>query len=368
MDRENNMLLWSIFGIAVLTMAVVPSAWGMLGRTAGTGVVKNANMAQTLWGQSPSVSQYVQNKAQDEQVSIIPGALTPSDINVTWNTAAWPPSVTISGYGFGNPPSGTKASLVIADQSRGWVAGNASKYDVQTQVASWTNNEIDITGFTNYGSASLTSWANGMGSWVFAPGDMLTLQITNPQTGTTKTASTTYPLNAPMPTVSIDPVGSPIASQQVTMTGHVSFAGQPLANQAVALSVTGGQFTGGGTQVSSTEYIVFTNSSGLWSANYVPPMPGGTTQTVTASADSISQSQSFDVLPMFTVSLTASANQTNNNVTLTATVNRPLSGYTLEIINQVTGQVVASTTQGTSLTTQITAVQQQTESFIAEVK
>lgn len=368
MERENNMLLWSIFGIAVLTVAIVPSAWGMLGRTTGTGVVKNANMAQTLWGHSPPVPQYVQSKAQDQQVSIIPGALTPSNIKVTWNTAVWPPSMTISGYGFGNPPSGTKASLVVADQSRGWVAGNAPNYNVQTQVASWTNNEIDITGFANYGSASLTNWANGLGSWVFARGDMLTLQVTNPQTGVTSNASTTYPSNAPMPTVSINSVGSPIAGQQVTMTGHVTFGGQPLANQAVALSVTGGQFTSDGTEVSPTEYIVFTNSNGTWSANYVSPMPGGTTETVTASGDTMSQSQSFDVLPAFTVSLTASANQTDNNVTLTAKVNRPLDGYTLEIVNETTGQVVASTTQGTSLTTQITAVQQQTQTFIAEVK
>jgi len=363
-ERETNMLLWSIFGISVITVAIIPSAWGMLGHTASTGAVKNSNMAQTLWGQSTPVSPLVAQMANSESVAIIPGATTPHIQALTWTTTTWGPQLTITGYGFGNPPASGQAALVIADVSRGWTTGSHS---VTSTISKWKNDEIDITGFTNYGSSDLTNWANGLGSWVFAPGDSVDVRVTNPQTGAQMSDVATYPTNALMPTISINPITTVIADSTETISGTVNFQGQPLANQAVNIDANIGSFTGNGVQTISTEYTVQTNANGQWTANYLAPKTAGT-GTITVMSDAESASATIKIAPPFVVTLTATGNQTNNNITLTATVNYPLEGqFTLSIINQTTGQVVASTTQGTTLSAQISVAEKTTDVFIAQV-
>ncbi|MDI9261182.1 hypothetical protein [Alicyclobacillus sendaiensis] len=70
---------------------------------------------------------------------------------------------------------------------------------------------------------------------------------------------------------------------------------------------------------------------------------------------------------IYTVTLTAQGDSTDNNVTLTATSNLPLNGHTMSIVNLTTGQVIASTTQGTTLTTTVQATPQQTTQYQAQI-
>lgn len=360
------MLLWTIFGVGVLTVAIIPSAWGMLSRTAATGDVQSANMAQTLWGQSQPVTPYVSNLAQSQAVSIIPGAVVPTIQSVTWDTTKWGPGLVISGFGFGNPPHAHAPALQIADNSRGWVGGTAN--GVAPTIQSWRNDQIVVSGWNGYGTSDLSNWNDGLGSFVFAPGDALSIQVTNPQTKQTGGSTTTYPPDAQMPTVKMNTIQTLVSGQSVTVQGKVTFNGQPLANQSVNLSATAGLFSGGdGTQVTPTEYTVSTNSDGQWSATFTAPSQSGSV-TVTAMADAETATESTTVLSPFVVTLTAQSDQTDNNVTLSATVNHDLGGEsTLSIINQTTGQTIASTNQGTSLTTQVTMQQQATDTFMAQV-
>lgn len=367
-EKETNVLLWTIFSVGVLTVATIPAAWGMLGHTASTGAVKSSNMAQTLWGQSTPVSQAMGQMANSEAVAIIPGATTPHIEGVQWTTTTWGPQLTITGYGFGNPPASGQLALQIGDVSRGWMAGNTSSYGVTGEVSEWKNTQIVISSFQGYGGADTTNWADGLGSFVFAPGDTVQITVTNPQTGAQMQETGTYPQDAPMPTVTVNPMNTLIAGTTEAISGSVSFQGQPLANQAVNLSTSIGSFTGSGTQTSPTEYTVFTDSNGQWSATFAASHTSGKAN-INVMADVQTASMSVDMAPPFVVKLAATGDQSDNNVTLTATLNYPLNGaFTMSIINQTTGQVLASTTQGTSLTTQITMAQKETDSFIATVK
>jgi hypothetical protein len=367
MQDETRKVMWFVFAIGVLTFAAIPEAWGMFSHSAATGSVKDASMANALWGQQRQITAYTQSWSNDTNTASIPGAVESVIQQVTWDTSVWPPKLTLTGYGFGNPPSQGQPLIQIGDTSRGWMASTLGSA-VQPHIAEWQNNKIVIDGFSNYGSGDVGNWSNGLGSWVFARGDYIKISITNPQSGTVGSTIVTYPNDAPMPTVAMNVPNNIIGGIQTTISGTVTFNGQPLANQAVALSVSHGSLAGGGgQQATPTEYMLSTDGQGQWSVNYTPPLPGGTTETITAMADSMSTTQSLTILPAFKVTLTATANQNDNNVTLQAVVNYPLNGFTLEIINQTTGQVVASTTQGTTLTTVITAVENQTQTYIAQI-
>lgn len=295
MERETNMLLWSIFGIGVLTVAIIPSAWGMLGHTAATGSVENANMAQVLWGQSTPVSETISHMADDSGVAIIPGATAPHIESVEWTTSVWGPELTLTGYGFGNPPPSQNGTLTISDQSRGWVAGNAASYGVNPTVQTWRNDKIVVTGFAGYGQSDLSNWNDGLGSWVFVPGDNLTIQVENPQTGIAGTDNVAYPGNASMPSLSVNAIPKNLMGGSVTtVSGQVMFYGHPLSGQTVNVLVTGGTLGGTAYGNNASEYVVSTDANGDFSMPYTTPHQPGTYQ-VTVMSDGVSSTESVIV-------------------------------------------------------------------------
>jgi len=288
-------MMWAIFGIGVLTVAMIPLAWGTINHTAATGVKSNANMAQALWGHSPPVSQYVADWANNDQVPIIPGAVEGVIQHVEWDTSSFVPKLTLTGYGFGNPPASGQSTLSILDTSRGWLASNGPSTSVQAVVQSWTNEKIVISGFTNYGGADTSDWGDGLGSWVFAPGDTITIQVTNPQTHNTGSMTGQFPQNVPLSTISLHTIGNIVAQATTNITGCVTFLGKPLANQAVSLSVTGGVIQGTEVMNEPGEFVVYTDANGDFSIPYTASSSGQTV-TLNASADGVTATQVFSVL------------------------------------------------------------------------
>ena len=448
------MLLWTLFAIGVLTVGLLPAAWGTLNHAVAIGVKSNDNMAQALWGQSPPLSPSENNWLTNTNVPIIPGAVLTHVDSVSWNTSTWGPQLVISGYGFGNPPSAGQTALIIRDMSRGWLAADSSTYSVQPVMASWQNDRIVVIGFDGYGAKDVSNGSAGQqGSEVLAPGDRITVSVTNPQTGSTGSFHTQYPASAPMPTVTMDPLPSLIAGQSEPLSGRVSLNGIGLADQTATLNWSGGNVTTGASTIRGQ--TVTTDGNGRFSLTYTAPAQPGT-YTVSASADTGYAAQqvqvsvptvTIDPLPTveagqsvmitghvtgvggagmagqmvtlsanggqirpetvvtdsrgnftatytapgtgdtesvmascdggmgtasvtvraFAVTLSAVGDSTDNQVTLTATVNQPLSGATLRILDETTGQTLAQTSQGTSLSVSITMQQDVTNIFVAQI-
>ena len=298
MEKPLQMLLWGGFAVGVMTVGFFPTMWTVTQAGTAHVVVGNVNLAQTLWGgqsgyQGPTVPSSLSASIQYPQatsVPIIPGALTPAVVSLTWGTTTWPPSLTIRGTGFGNPVSAGE-TVTVVDTTRGWTATGV--------VQSFTNTKIVLSGFTPaYGGGDPQNWADGQGSFVFAPGDAITVSVTNPETGQAGTFQAQAPTNMPLPTVTPSSLSSQILKfgQSVTVSGSVTFNGQPLANQAVNLSATTGTFSGsGGTQATPGDFMVFTDSTGHFTASYTAPSTAGT-QTLSAMAGSITATETAQVV------------------------------------------------------------------------
>ncbi|WP_040290560.1 hypothetical protein [Alicyclobacillus hesperidum] len=350
MERETRMLLWTLFGIGVLTVAFLPAAWTNLNHETATGMQSNANMAQALWGQSTSVPTYVSGWSSDTSVPIIPGAVAPHVESVSWDMSTWGPKLVIVGYGFGNPPASGNLAITIADETRGWVAGNTSMYGVEPVIAVWRNDRIEVSGFSEYGETDVSNWSDGQGSWIFAPGDNLVITVTNPQTGISGTYKGQFPTGAPLPTVSISPIPTLVAGQTTNIMGHVAFAGQPISNQAVNVTVSSGSL--GGTAYSSTpgEHLVYTDGSGNFSIPFTAPSGFAGNVSVQVMADGVTANETVAViLPAPTLSVTTpnplpSAMSDGQNVTFQASANALPVGDRLTIIKANGGQTIASST------------------------
>lgn len=218
--------------------------------------------------------------------------LAPKITSITYNTGVFPPTVTITGQGFGTSPQ--KDDLTIGNNSRGWV-GAYQDSGVPLQAQSWTDSQIVIQPtLGGYGSGDSGTYSDGQGSWVWDPGNSLTFNVTNPQSGVATSYNSTFP-SATMPTVTLNQVSYMTQNQQGTITGTVSFNGQGLNNQAVLLTLVHGAFTGGGQLTTYGPYMVWTNSSGQFSVNYTAPN-ATVTETITATAEGTSStSMSFGV-------------------------------------------------------------------------
>ncbi|MCY0875650.1 MAG: hypothetical protein OWT28_05220 [Firmicutes bacterium] len=299
MEKETRVLLWGLFSIAVMTAGFIPVAWTTTQRAADTGVVANAHLAAALWGQSTAVPADVAQSTEYPQataVAIIPGALTPKIASIQWNTTTFPPQVTIRGGGFGNPASPRQDVLTLTDDSRGWQANNTTS-PVIAHILSWTNNEIVIDDFTGYGGGDSRDLADGLGSFVFAPGDQIGVSVTNPQTGSIGTEQTQFPNDASMPTVTVTPSSETVsAGQTITISGTVTFAGNPLDHQAVNLSAASGTFTAiGGAQVTPADFMVDTDGSGQFSVTWIAPDQAGLVP-ITVMADGVTAEAHTNVI------------------------------------------------------------------------
>jgi hypothetical protein len=84
-------------------------------------------------------------------------------------------NIAITGRGFGNqgPYNGNSPYILITDLTRNWNAGNTGGWDLVTlNVAHWTDTQILISGFAGaYG-----------GGWSLKAGDLVRIQVWNPQT------------------------------------------------------------------------------------------------------------------------------------------------------------------------------------------
>lgn len=300
MEKETKVLLWGLFSMAVLTAGFVPVAWNTTEQAADQGVVANANLAQALWGQSSTVPASIEASTQYPQttsVAIIPGATDPQITSLQWDTSSFPPQLTIHGSGFGNPPNAGQDVLTIRDDSRGWMANNTTS-GVVAHVASWTNHQIVVDGLSGYGGGDSTDLADGLGSFVFAPGDQIYVSVTNPQTGNRGTGNTPYPADAPMPVVTMMSSSATIqAGQSVELTGNVTFDGQPLIHQAVTLRANGGGVfrAQGGTQGTASDFMIVTDATGHFSATWTAPDMAGDVG-LSAMADSITASTTEHVI------------------------------------------------------------------------
>ncbi|MHB1702220.1 MAG: beta strand repeat-containing protein, partial [Acidobacteriaceae bacterium] len=298
MEKPLQMLLWGGFAVGVMTFGFFPTMWTVTQAGTAHTVAGNAGLAQTLWGgQSgyhgptmPSALSASVQYPQSTNVAIIPGALTPTIASLTWSTSTWPPTLTIQGSGFGNPSS-TGETVTITDTTRGWTATGI--------VQSFTNTEIVLSNFTpTYGGGDPQNWADGLGSFVLAPGDALTVSVTNPETGQAGTLQAQAPATMPLPTVTLSSLSPQILTfgQSVTVTGTVTFDGQPLAGQAVNLSAPAGTFSAsGGTQATPSDYMVFTDSAGHFTASYIAPSAAGS-QTLSAMAGSVTATETAQVV------------------------------------------------------------------------
>jgi serine/threonine-protein kinase len=97
-----------------------------------------------------------------------------------------PPAFTIQGSGFGHqrPFFGDSAYLEILDVTWSWQAGwsvppTGGPSFVTVNVAVWTDDRIEVTGYGNYYGAT----GNGQ-SWKFHAGDRVEIRVWNPQTKT----------------------------------------------------------------------------------------------------------------------------------------------------------------------------------------
>ncbi len=350
------MLLWTVFAVGVLTVGLLPAAWGTLNHAVAIGVKSSNEMAQALWGQSPSLSPTENTWLTNTKVRILPGADTTHVDFVSWNPSTWGPQLVISGYGFGNPPTASQTVLLIQDSRRGWTAADGSSFSVQPKITSWENDRIVVDGFDRYGATGVSNGSAGQGSEVFAPGDSITVTVTNPQTGSSGSYQTQYPISAPIPMVTLNPLQSLMVGQSELLSGRVSLKGTGLADQAVTLSAAGGQIR---------PHVVVTDRQGIFTATFTASGTGGT-DTVMASSDGAVGTTSVTVR-VFTVTLSAVGDATDNQVTLTATVNHPLNGYTLRILNRTTGKIVAQIDQGTTLSTRITMQPDISQTFVAQI-
>lgn len=290
MERETRMLLWTLFAVGVLTVGLLPAAFGSFNHLVAIGVKSNANMAQTLWGQSTEPSSYVSGWADNTTVPLIPGAVEGVLQQATWNTDTWPPTLVLTGYGFGNPSTdASKATLTIVDDSRGWVASNGPSTAVQAVVQSWSNNKIVISGFTNYGGTDLTNWADGQGSWVFAPEDAFTVTVTNPQTGNSGTLRGVVPQGGARPSIDLNPLATLVVGQSTALSGRVTLAGQPLANQTVSVTASSGTLGGSVYTNQPSEHAVVTDDNGAFSIPYTATSPGTASNTASADGQTVNE-------------------------------------------------------------------------------
>ncbi len=247
--------------------------------------------AQQLIGTSPgAVGVSVNNGVP--AVSALPPTIT----GVTWDAETWGPGLTIRGTNFGSSPSLTE----LADTTTGWGLGG-----VLPSIVTANNLEIRASGFSggavSYGSGDPAHWGDGQGSFSFRPGDSVQLQVTNSQTGQTASFTTTYPKNAPMPTITMNPTPLPATTTDgtINLSGQVAFNGTPLANQAVCLSASSGTFSSSSGQTVTDHpgvFMTFTDASGNWSAAYTAPGTAGK-ETITASTAGQSISASTQAMP-----------------------------------------------------------------------
>jgi hypothetical protein len=112
--------------------------------------------------------------------SPLPGPCTPKIDSVGPFAATATQTVEITGscFGTGNTSSGADTAYFrISDLTAGWNAcwtGDPGTDSVACNVSSWTNNEITFSGYTgDYGD----------GSWVVNSGDLIEIQVWNPQSG-----------------------------------------------------------------------------------------------------------------------------------------------------------------------------------------
>ena len=200
-------------------------------------------------------------------------AVVPVITNITFGTSSWPPTVVVSGQGFGvsasnllslsatcgNTSLNVITNYYLNDGSK-WVSGCGV-----LSYGTWTNTQINDVGSGS--NLSFTNYGGGNGIWLFHPNDTVNFTVTNPL-GQSVSANATYPSNAPMPTFANCQSNNsvPLYGSQITYSGYLYLNGNssiPIPNVPVNISFSGGNigtFSNGSTSIS-----VMTNSQGYFS-------------------------------------------------------------------------------------------------------
>jgi hypothetical protein len=119
-----------------------------------------------------------QSSGQFQFAVVVPTGIAPVITTVSPILPQQTQTIMISGSGFGTQPSYTGNShyIRITDVTRGWNAGSSDDPGgdaVTLAVASWTDSQIVISGFTG---------AYGQGTWSLNAGDTVQVQVWNAQT------------------------------------------------------------------------------------------------------------------------------------------------------------------------------------------
>lgn len=133
--------------------------------------------------------------ATSSQTNVVQPATPPAIASVSGLGPYQDDNVVIEGSGFGTQQAfnGDSPYIQLADITGGWNAGNGGTLSsggcapssdgdwVTVNVVSWTNNEIEIDGFTG---------SYGFLGWAFNPGDQVEVEVWNPQTSAGPACST----------------------------------------------------------------------------------------------------------------------------------------------------------------------------------
>jgi len=154
----------------------------------------------------------------------------PGISGVSIGTSGYPPSFTITGSGFGQAASNEYVQLV--DNTQGWQAGSREGTSAMIMnVSSWTPNQIVVPTTGAYGANP---------AWVMLPGNSMTMNVYNPQTGAEASYNFTAPSNLPLPYVVWKTPGSVQAGASETLCGTLEYAGVPQGGQTVYAKVSAG--------------------------------------------------------------------------------------------------------------------------------
>ncbi|MCL6547894.1 MAG: Ig-like domain-containing protein [Alicyclobacillus sp.] len=278
---ENNVprLIWMASAVT-LVGAGVAGLWAASSYGGHKQSVAAVNLTRKLWGQTP---QTYQVDVHEGGGTISPAPLTTVELTADNTDPFAGDSVTLTA---------TTADDVSAD---GWAL---DIYDVTT--GQWVGQPV-TSGTTDTQTISLPD----PGSHTYVA------YVEDPDSTETPVAKSAQVVVTwrMKPDVSLDAVPTVVTGRQVTISGTVTYRGQPVPNETVALSVNPGTLSA---------QTVTTDSQGRFSVTYsAPTTPCTVTVTATDQTDGHSASTSFSVVSPHIQSVSFDTSQWPPVVTIT---------------------------------------------------
>ncbi len=214
------------------------------------------------------------------------------------STNNWQIFISGSGFGTQSPYYGDSPDLSIVDP--GVVAAGNTGDAVVTNVTSWTNTQIVISGL---------SGAYGSNGWVISPGDTVLFSLANPQDGQTSAtfgavAPGTPPANPVIDGVFMQPLAAGSNNWQIFVSGsgfgtQSPFNGDSSNLQIVDAGVVAAGYTGDAVTVNVTSWtdsqIVISGLTGAYGLSGWVINPGDTVAISVANPESGRRSNDFEL-------------------------------------------------------------------------